>query len=123
VNMRPAHLHVGNLLAVTGHLSTADFGRLVLGVLHDNAGPDWFRPGLPEWSRRLIPAGWGVTRARIFERDGFACQYCGATSGPLHCDHIVPVSRGGSDDDENLCAACVPCNLSKGAKLLSEWRS
>jgi hypothetical protein len=63
---------------------------------------------------------WAVIRKRIFERDNYTCQYCGR-GGRLECDHIIPVSRGGSHDDNNLATACKPCNQSKKAKLLSEW--
>ena len=32
-------------------------------------------------------------------------------------DHITPKSRGGSDELDNLCAACVFCNGRKYAKI------
>ena len=50
-----------------------------------------------------------------------SCTYCGITGVKLQRDHIIPRSRGGSDDPENLTPACRPCNMSKGTKLLSEW--
>lgn len=61
------------------------------------------------------------TRFEVFKRDGFKCQYCGAhpPSVLLHVDHIRPVADGGGNDDENLVTACEPCNLGKGARLLS----
>lgn len=57
----------------------------------------------------------------VFGRDGNKCRYCGATEGELHIDHIVPLARGGSDEPENLCVACKPCNSSKNASMLDEW--
>jgi len=33
----------------------------------------------------------------------------------LTVDHIVAVSRGGTDDESNLVAACFDCNIGKGA--------
>ncbi|WP_083222519.1 DUF1376 domain-containing protein [Ensifer sp. LC163] len=60
-------------------------------------------------------------KAAIFERDGERCRYCGTTEGPFHVDHILPVALGGSNDPENLTVACRDCNLSKGARLISEW--
>lgn len=51
------------------------------------------------------------------------CSYCGCTDGPFHVDHIIPVSKGGRSNPENLTCACAGCNLSKGGKLLSEWRA
>jgi 5-methylcytosine-specific restriction endonuclease McrA len=64
---------------------------------------------------------WKTTRKRIFARDGYICTYCGAGSRNLECDHIVPVSRGGLNDDDNLTTSCRSCNRSKSNKLLSEW--
>ena len=48
------------------------------------------------------------------------CAYCGGVSE--HIDHIIPLSRGGLHDVSNVTGACVPCNLEKGSKLLSEWQ-
>lgn len=61
-------------------------------------------------------------RFEIFKRDGFECQYCGATPPGvlLHVDHIVPVTSGGTNDIDNLITACQPCNAGKGARELSE---
>lgn len=55
-------------------------------------------------------------RFRIFMRDGFKCRYCGRSPPEveLHLDHVVPLSRGGTDDESNLCAACQACNAGKG---------
>lgn len=72
--------------------------------------------------RRRRLSRWDRLRAFIFSRDGNVCQYCGSTELPLHCDHVYPVIRGGSDDPSNLTTACKFCNLSKGDRLLSEWR-
>ena len=55
-------------------------------------------------------------RTAVFKRDKFVCQYCGAC-GPdveLEVDHIIPVSRGGTDDMKNLKTACFNCNRGKG---------
>lgn len=62
--------------------------------------------------RRTVSAR---TRFEILKRDNFTCQYCGrkAPDVTLECDHIHPVSRGGSDDFDNLIAACWECNSGK----------
>lgn len=50
------------------------------------------------------------------------CFWCGVKVGKTyHVDHIVPLSRGGSNSPENLVIACPACNLSKGDKLPHEW--
>lgn len=64
---------------------------------------------------------WAKLRAFVFQRDGYACGYCGERGGRLECDHVVPVSRGGSNNTENLKAACFRCNRSKRSKLIGEW--
>jgi len=42
------------------------------------------------------------------------CVECGAESD-LTTDHIVPRSKGGTNDPSNLRVLCRPCNSSKGA--------
>jgi hypothetical protein len=64
---------------------------------------------------------WTELRAFILARDNFCCVYCGSTDD-IHCDHVHPRSRGGVDHAANLVTSCASCNLSKGAKLLSEWQ-
>lgn len=66
---------------------------------------------------------WKETRLRIFERDRFTCAYCGQRGGALECDHIHPVSRGGSHADDNLVTSCKKCNRSKGCRTVTEWRT
>ncbi len=57
-------------------------------------------------------------------RDGkwvpLSCVYCGA---PADCfDHVIPRSRGGSDDADNIVPACVSCNSSKGNRTLEQFQ-
>ena len=49
------------------------------------------------------------------------CFYCGSTNS-IHADHIIPISKGGRHSIGNLLPACAKCNMSKGSKLLIEWR-
>lgn len=69
--------------------------------------------------RIAIPA---KIRFEVFKRDAFTCQYCGrqAPDVVLHVDHIIPVSKGGTNDLANLISACQDCNLGKGARPLSD---
>ena len=66
----------------------------------------------------------GKQRVRILARDKMRCQYCGVKSNifDLTLDHIVPRSRGGQSEPENLCAACKPCNQRKGDRTPDEAR-
>ena len=61
-------------------------------------------------------------RFDVFKRDEFSCQYCGAhpPSAILHVDHINPVALGGGNELDNLITSCLPCNLGKAAKPLTE---
>lgn len=57
-----------------------------------------------------------MRRARILARDGLKCLLCGATAN-LAIDHKVPISKGGSDEDDNLQTLCRSCNSVKGDRL------
>ncbi len=61
-------------------------------------------------------------RRNIFARDGNRCQYCGKKSptGELSLDHVMPRSRGGGTDWENIVCACVRCNVRKGGRTPAE---
>ncbi len=49
---------------------------------------------------------------RLMGYYGRACVQCGSRER-IHKDHIVPVSRGGSNGLENLQPLCASCNLTK----------
>lgn len=60
--------------------------------------------------------------ATLYKSQKGLCWWCGKHVGDdYHVDHRIPLSRGGSDNPENLVVSCVPCNESKWAKLPSEW--
>ena len=77
-----------------------------------------------DWELYQPTRGLRSERTQVFEASGFKCAYCSASVTPNtgHVDHVVPIARGGSSERSNLVASCARCNLSKGAKLLSEWR-
>lgn len=54
-----------------------------------------------------------ATRQAVFTRDGRMCVYCSDTTGPFECDHVVPRSKGGSNETSNLVVSCRRCNRSK----------
>ncbi len=55
------------------------------------------------------------TRANIYARDEFTCQYCVQKfeAPDLTFDHVVPVAQGGRRGWDNIVAACEPCNRKK----------
>lgn len=71
---------------------------------------------------RLSGNEWLPLREMVLRRDKYVCTYCGTAEEPLTADHIVPLSRGGSNHPDNLTACCIPCNSSKSDRLLSEWK-
>lgn len=60
--------------------------------------------------RRGSTSAWRRTRAAVLAAHPF-CAYCGAPADTV--DHIVPLSRGGTDDPSNLRSACRACNTRK----------
>ena len=50
----------------------------------------------------------------------YKCAMCGRDLSPkiTHRDHIVPLSRGGSNDITNIQPLCETCNLSKHTKTI-----
>lgn len=59
-------------------------------------------------------------RFEVFKKDGFCCVYCGLKPPTviLEVDHIVPVSKGGKNNMENLVTSCFDCNRGKSNKSL-----
>ena len=38
-----------------------------------------------------------------------------------HIDHVIPLSRGGTNWAHNIQLLCASCNLHKGSRLMEEW--
>lgn len=62
---------------------------------------------------------WRLIRLLV-EREGKVCALCSRLLSTVHLDHIVPLSRGGTNDTSNLRLLCPRCNISKGARMDSE---
>mgnify|MGYP002813225513 FL=1 len=61
----------------------------------------------------------------LLEQCDFSCTYCHTKISrrvPPTIDHIVPLSRGGTNDLQNLTIACRSCNARKGTKSFSEFQ-
>ena len=67
-----------------------------------------------------------VTNTFLFARDRYRCQYCGRGQMELRPrealtrDHLVPLSRGGTNIWTNVVTACSPCNTRKANHLPTE---
>lgn len=59
------------------------------------------------------------SRHNILLRDMFTCQYCSkpVTSSTATLDHVIPISRGGKTNFENIVSSCGPCNTAKGSSI------
>ena len=63
-------------------------------------------------------------RFNVLKRDNHTCQSCGARAldgAILEVDHIVPRSKGGSNDESNLQTLCSHCNSGKSDKTEDEF--
>ena len=84
------------------------------------------RRGLATWNRLLetdpVPDS---LRYLVLTAAGGRCALCGATNKeqPLEIDHIIPRSRGGTNDLDNLQVLCGPCNRSKSNRDHADLRS
>lgn len=85
-------------------------------------------------STRNLPA-WTSDKMRARDGGDSRCVFCGQHSGDPHpyfkdmrltrfeIEHVIPVSRGGSNDLENLVWACRPCNRLKRTMTGDEFRA
>lgn len=74
-------------------------------------------------NRRALKAGAAgkVSTQQLLDRINFfggLCAYCGAVYE--HVDHVIPLSRGGTNWPANLRPACKTCNLKKHA---NNWKN
>ena len=62
------------------------------------------------------------SRQNIYARDRYKCQYCGNQypTEELTYDHVMPKSRGGATEWENIVTCCIDCNRKKGGRIPSE---
>lgn len=61
-------------------------------------------------------------REQLFIRDGWICRYCGdvTTAETATLDHVLPVSRGGTGEPDNLATCCFICNSIKSGRTYEE---
>ena len=68
----------------------------------------------------------GVSAMELFNRDGAGCSICGSDIDmtlrhpdllSATVDHVLPVSRGGGHEPENLALAHLTCNVTKQSRV------
>lgn len=64
------------------------------------------------------------SKANVYLRDQYQCLYCGCTVNRKEAtmDHVLPISKGGKTNFENIVTACGPCNFAKGNSMSPKWR-
>mgnify|MGYP001036219271 FL=1 len=84
------------------------------------------KKGLGIWDYRLLEVDPvpDSLRFQVLKASGGRCALCGITKNdsPLDVDHIIPRSRGGSNDICNLQVLCAKCNRTKGNKDDTDYR-
>ncbi|MBI5963572.1 MAG: HNH endonuclease [Chloroflexi bacterium] len=66
------------------------------------------------YERSRIPEN---IRIEVWRRDGGKCARCGSRE-KLEYDHIVPISKGGSNTARNIELLCEKCNRSKSNNVV-----
>ncbi len=67
------------------------------------------------WRRAYQDAAYRRNRARAWERSGHRCEVCGfeLSEHTFISDHVIALTDGGSNDEQNLQILCAPCSKTK----------
>lgn len=84
-----------------------------LNHLYGNDKPENDISSNSEYIRERIPER---IRIEVWRRDGGKCAQCGSRE-KIEYDHIVPVSKGGSNTARNIELLCEKCNRQKSANI------
>ena len=67
---------------------------------------------LPKYDRNISPK----TKNEVWQRDRGRCIQCGSNE-KLEYDHVIPISKGGSNTTRNIQLLCENCNRRKSSKI------
>ena len=65
--------------------------------------------------KRYQTAYYQRVRKEVLDRDYWTCHYCGQEANTV--DHVIPISKGGTDEASNMVAACIKCNSGKRDRM------
>lgn len=84
----------------------------------------FYKNGNAKKKRSYRGDDWGQLRRLVYMRDSYTCQSCGIhcmsrkdairqneTHKIIQCHHIIPFSKGGANDLENLTTLCLSCHM------------
>jgi len=74
-----------------------------------------------KFSRRLGGKQRQIIKQKLIDRDGEKCCHCDSKKN-LAIDHIIPRSKGGSNELDNLQLLCKPCNNEKFTSVTHKVR-
>lgn len=72
-----------------------------------------------------LPKRAGTIRQLMWKSLSHTCSLCGKhieSIRDMHVDHIIPLAKGGSDTVDNMQLLHKACNLSKGAKVVTDYQ-
>jgi len=101
----------GGICAKTGQQSTVDVNSIIATYGNNHA--------LAKARAHYIPP---LNNHTLFKRDANLCMYCGQrfSARELSREHVTPLSRGGTDNWNNVVAACKRCNNHKAGRTPEE---
>ncbi len=107
---------IGMKYVIIKSLEKSPIKIFVEDINHDSIVPIDYQKKESKNKRDNIPAN---IRYKVLKRDRHTCKGCGARAPDveLEVDHIIPVSKGGTDELSNLRTLCKECNIGKGDKI------
>lgn len=112
-------------------ISTISWKEAIMYMYHDKCTVlEWYDDWMvhsPSWETK-VPAviilkdyikqrsSVRFSKFNVFLRDEFNCLYCDKqlTQSTATMDHVLPLSRGGKTNFENIVTSCSKCNAAKG---------
>jgi 5-methylcytosine-specific restriction endonuclease McrA len=92
---------------------------------YNKAHPEVVRPVHARHRYKLLNVEGSYTRFEFEEKCralGNRCVYCGRDNIKLEPDHVVPVSKGGTNYIDNVVPSCRSCNAQKKDRSVEDFK-